>query len=65
MDVFTVGFERDGFSEIGRAHETATALGLRHHSVVVGVEEFAACLPRIAIPSEGGADGRDVGAVQS
>ena len=40
MDVFTVGFERDGFSEIDRAHETATALGLRHHSVVVGVDEF-------------------------
>jgi asparagine synthase (glutamine-hydrolysing) len=47
MDVFTVGFEREGFSEIGRAQETATALGLCHHSLVVGVEEFATCLPRI------------------
>ena len=47
MDVFTVGFEREGFSEIGRAQETASALGLRHHVLVVGVEEFVACLPRI------------------
>ena len=47
MDVFTVGFEREGFSEIGRAQETASALGLRHHGLVVGVEEFVTCLPRI------------------
>jgi asparagine synthase (glutamine-hydrolysing) len=48
MDVFTVGFEREGFSEVGPAQETAAALELRHHSVVVGVEEFVDCLPRIA-----------------
>jgi asparagine synthase (glutamine-hydrolysing) len=47
MDVVTVGFEREGFSEIGRAQETAAALGLRHHSLVVGIEEFVRCLPRI------------------
>ena len=47
MDAFTVGFEREGFSEIGRAQETATWLGLNHHSLVIGVEEFASCLPRI------------------
>jgi asparagine synthase (glutamine-hydrolysing) len=47
IDVFTVGFEREGFSEIGHAQETAAALGLRHHSLVVGIEEFVRCLPRI------------------
>jgi asparagine synthase (glutamine-hydrolysing) len=47
LDVFTVGFEREGFSEIEAAHETADALGLRHHSLVVGVEEFVASLPAI------------------
>ncbi|MGH8969605.1 MAG: asparagine synthase (glutamine-hydrolyzing) [Actinomycetes bacterium] len=47
MDVFTVGFEREGFSEVGQAQEAAAALGLRHHSVVVGIEEFVTCLPRI------------------
>ena len=48
MDVFTVGFEREGFSEVARAQETAASLGLRHHSLVVEAEEFVACLPRIA-----------------
>jgi asparagine synthase (glutamine-hydrolysing) len=47
LDVFTVGFEREGFSEIGRAREAATALGLRHHTLVVGVEEYIEALPRI------------------
>jgi asparagine synthase (glutamine-hydrolysing) len=44
---FTVGFEREGFSEIGLATATAEALGLTPVPCVVTAEEFLACLPRI------------------
>jgi asparagine synthase (glutamine-hydrolysing) len=47
MPVFTVGFEREGFSEIELATETAAALGLKPVSYVITPEEFLACLPRI------------------
>ncbi len=47
MPVFTVGFEREGFSEIDLANQTATALGLKPASYVITPEEFLACLPRI------------------
>jgi len=48
LDVFTVGFEHEGFSEVALAEATAAALGLRHHGLLVGLEEFAESLPRIA-----------------
>jgi asparagine synthase (glutamine-hydrolysing) len=44
---FTVGFEREGYSEIEQAAATATALGLKSIPYVIGPEEFIACLPRI------------------
>jgi len=44
---FTVGFEREGYSEIEDAMATATALGVKSHGYVIGPEEFLACLPRI------------------
>ena len=47
LDVFTVGFDREGFSEVALAQETAAALGLSHHGLHVDVDEFVECLPRI------------------
>ena len=47
LPVFTVGFEREGFSEIELASQTASALGLEPVSYVITPEEFLACLPRI------------------
>ncbi len=44
---FTVGFEREGYSEIDLATATATALGLKSIPYVISPEEFVACLPRI------------------
>ena len=44
---FTVGFEREGYSEIDLAAATATALGLKSVPYVISPEEFVACLPRI------------------
>ena len=44
---FTVGFEREGYSEIDRAQETAAALGVKSMPYVIGVEEFMRHLPQI------------------
>lgn len=44
---FTVGFERDGYSEIDRAQETAAAIGVTSVPYVISVEEFFANLPRV------------------
>jgi asparagine synthase (glutamine-hydrolysing) len=44
---FTVGFEREGYSEIDHALETATALGVKSVPYVISPEEFVASLPRI------------------
>ena len=44
---FTVGFERQGYSEIDEAMATATALGVKSVPYVIGPEEFLANLPRI------------------
>ena len=44
---FTVGFDREGYSEIDLAMATATALGLKSVPYVISPEEFVACLPRI------------------
>jgi len=44
---FTVGFERDGYSEIELAQETAAALGVKSLPYVISASEFFANLPRI------------------
>jgi len=44
---FTVGFEREGYSEIDEAMATANALGVKSVPYLIGPEEFLACLPRI------------------
>jgi asparagine synthase (glutamine-hydrolysing) len=44
---FTVGFEREGYSEIDLAAATATALGVKSVPYVITPEEFVSCLPRI------------------
>ncbi|MFT4044214.1 MAG: asparagine synthase (glutamine-hydrolyzing) [Gordonia sp. (in: high G+C Gram-positive bacteria)] len=44
---FTTGFERQGYSEVDVAAESAAAIGARHVVKVVGPEEFIAALPEI------------------
>jgi asparagine synthase (glutamine-hydrolysing) len=44
---FTVGFDREGYSEIDLAQETAAALGLTSLPYVITMQEFFASLPRI------------------
>jgi asparagine synthase (glutamine-hydrolysing) len=44
---FTVGFEREGYSEIDRAQETAAALGVRSIPYLISPEEFFHHLPQI------------------
>jgi asparagine synthase (glutamine-hydrolysing) len=44
---FTVGFEREGYSEIDRAQETAAAIGVKSVPYVITPEEFFRHLPQI------------------
>ncbi|TYP88398.1 asparagine synthase (glutamine-hydrolyzing) [Blastococcus xanthinilyticus] len=44
---FTVGFERQGFSEIDVAAESAAAIGVEHVTKVVTAEEFAESIPLV------------------
>ncbi|MGA9871817.1 MAG: asparagine synthase (glutamine-hydrolyzing) [Rhodococcus sp. (in: high G+C Gram-positive bacteria)] len=44
---FTTGFEREGYSEVDVAAESAAAIGAEHVVKVVGPEEFAASIPEI------------------
>ncbi|SHG58790.1 asparagine synthase (glutamine-hydrolysing) [Jatrophihabitans endophyticus] len=44
---FTTGFEREGYSEIDVAAESAAAIGVRHVTKVVTAEEMMATLPLI------------------
>jgi asparagine synthase (glutamine-hydrolysing) len=44
---FTTGFERDGFSEIDVAAESAAAIGVEHITKVVTPEEFADSIPLV------------------
>lgn len=44
---FTTGFEREGFSEIDLAAESAEAIGARHIAKIVSPSEFVAALPEI------------------
>jgi asparagine synthase (glutamine-hydrolysing) len=44
---FTTGFERDGYSEIDVAAESAAAIGVEHITKVVSAEEMMSTLPLI------------------
>jgi asparagine synthase (glutamine-hydrolysing) len=44
---FSVGFEREGYSEIDVAAESAEAIGVTHITRVVTAEEFAEAVPQI------------------
>jgi asparagine synthase (glutamine-hydrolysing) len=44
---FTVGFEREGYSEIELAQDIAAALGVKSLPYVISADEFFANLPRI------------------
>lgn len=44
---FTTGFEREGYSEIDVAAESAEAIGVEHIVKVVSPEEFARAIPEI------------------
>jgi asparagine synthase (glutamine-hydrolysing) len=44
---FTVGFQREGYSEIDRAQETAAALGVRSIPYMISQEEFFQHLPQV------------------
>ncbi|TFV79151.1 asparagine synthase (glutamine-hydrolyzing) [Blastococcus sp. CT_GayMR19] len=44
---FTTGFEREGFSEIDVAAESAAAIGVEHITKVVTADEFAAAIPLV------------------
>jgi asparagine synthase (glutamine-hydrolysing) len=47
LKTFTVGFEREGYSEIDVAAESAAAIGVEHITRVVTPEEFAQAVPLI------------------
>lgn len=47
LKTFSVGFERNGFSEVDVAKQTAEALGLENISYVIPPEEFIEELPKI------------------
>lgn len=47
IKTFTVGFEREGFSEIDLAKETAYALGVENISKIITADEFIHELPKI------------------
>lgn len=47
IKTFSVGFEREGYSEINVAEETANALNVENISFVISPEEFLAELPKI------------------
>lgn len=44
---FTTGFEREGYSEVDVAAETAEAIGVEHIVKIVSPEEYAAAVPKI------------------
>jgi len=47
LKTFTIGFDREGYSEIDLAKESADLLGLENISRVISYEEFANELPKI------------------
>ncbi|MCD5325047.1 MULTISPECIES: asparagine synthase (glutamine-hydrolyzing) [Pontibacillus] len=47
LKTFSVGFEREGFSEVDVAKETAEKLGVENHSYIITPEEYVQKLPKI------------------
>lgn len=47
LKTFSVGFEREGFSEVDVAQETAAALNLENISYIITPDEFISELPKI------------------
>lgn len=47
LKTFSVGFDRDGFSEIDVAKETADKLGVENISYVISPEEYVQKLPKV------------------
>ena len=47
IKMFSVGFEKDGFSEIDVAKETAEKLGVENISYVISPEEYMNEVPKI------------------
>lgn len=47
IKTFTVGFEREGFSEIDVAEDTAEKIGVENYSKIISHEEFVNELPKI------------------
>lgn len=47
LHTFSVGFEREGYSEVDVAKETADKIGVKNISYIVSPEEFVAKLPKI------------------
>src|SRR5699024_11931408 len=44
---FTTGFEREGYSEVDVAAESAAAIGVEHIVKVVSPDEFATAIPEV------------------
>ncbi|MDK6603847.1 asparagine synthase C-terminal domain-containing protein, partial [Escherichia coli] len=44
---FTTGFEREGYSEVDVAAESAAAIGVEHIVKIVSPEEYADAIPKI------------------
>ncbi|MPW24416.1 asparagine synthase (glutamine-hydrolyzing) [Alkalibaculum sp. M08DMB] len=53
IKAFTVGFERDGYSEIPLAQETASQMNLNHFCKIITPEEFMNELPKITWHMDG------------
>jgi asparagine synthase (glutamine-hydrolysing) len=47
FETYSVGFERDGFSEIDVAKETAEKLNIKNHSKLITANEYVKELPKI------------------
>ncbi len=47
VHTFSVGFDEQGFSELGYARSVAEAIGSTHHDVVISADEFFGSLPSL------------------
>ena len=45
IDTFAVGFDQEGFSELGEAELVAKHVGSRHHALTIGADDFPEILP--------------------
>ena len=45
IDTFAVGFDQEGFSELGEAELVAGHVGSRHHALTIGADDFPEVLP--------------------